>query len=54
MTSTIWVKSDKEGVYDVRCTQFCGTNHYQMKGEITVETPDHFTAWLASAKAAAF
>jgi cytochrome c oxidase subunit 2 len=54
LTSTIWVQANKLGTYDVRCTQFCGTNHYQMKGQITVDTPDDYKTWLASAKAAAF
>ena len=42
------------GSYELRCTQFCGTNHYQMKGQLTVETPEEFQAWLKSSKAAAF
>ncbi len=51
MTSTLWVEPTHVGAYDVRCTQFCGTNHYQMKGEVTVESPDEYKAWLANAKA---
>jgi len=54
VTSTVWVQSDKPGQYDLRCTQFCGTNHYQMKGTLTVESPEEFQAWLKGAKAAAF
>jgi cytochrome c oxidase subunit II len=54
ITSTVWVEVDKPGQYELRCTQFCGTNHYQMKGQLTVESPDEFQAWLKSSKAAAF
>jgi len=54
ITSTVWVKVLKTGQYELRCTQFCGTNHYQMKGQLTVETPDEFQAWLKSSQAAAF
>ena len=54
LTSTVWVQADKTGQYELRCTQFCGTNHYQMKGQLTVDTPEEFQAWLKSAKAAAF
>jgi len=54
ITSSIWVQATKEGNYDLRCTQFCGTNHYQMKGDMTVEKEADFTAWLASKKAEAF
>lgn len=54
MTAEVWVEPTKIGSYDLRCTQFCGTNHYQMKGTLTVDSPDDYKAWLASAKAEAF
>jgi len=54
LTSSVWVQADKTGQYELRCTQFCGTNHYQMKGQLTVESQEEFQAWLKSAKAAAF
>ncbi len=54
ITSTVWVQAAKTGQYDLRCTQFCGTNHYQMKGTLTVESPEEFQAWLKGAKASAF
>jgi cytochrome c oxidase subunit 2 len=54
LTSSVWVQAKRIGQYELRCTQFCGTNHYQMKGQLTVESPEEFQAWLKSAKAAAF
>jgi len=54
IVSTVWVQVDQPGQYELRCTQFCGTNHYQMKGQLTVESPEEFQAWLKSSKAAAF
>lgn len=54
MTSSVWVQATKVGTYELRCTQFCGTNHYQMKGEIIVDTPEDFKAWVDHAKAEAF
>jgi cytochrome c oxidase subunit 2 len=54
LMSTVWVQATKTGSYDVRCTQFCGTNHYQMKGQLVVDSPEDFKAWLESSKAAAF
>ena len=54
LTSTVWVQANKTGQYELRCTQFCGTNHYQMKGQLTVESPEEFQTWLKSSKAAAF
>jgi cytochrome c oxidase subunit II len=54
LTTPIWVEGNKTGTYELRCTQFCGTNHYEMKGLITVDTPEDYKAWLASVKAEAF
>lgn len=51
LTSLVWLQAEKLGTYDLRCTQFCGTNHYQMKGEIIVDKPEDFDAWLKGAKA---
>jgi len=54
LTSLVWLQANKLGTYDIRCTQFCGTNHYQMKAQITVDKPEDYQAWLANAKATAF
>jgi cytochrome c oxidase subunit 2 len=54
LTSLVWLQANKLGTYDIRCTQFCGTNHYQMKAQITVDSPQDYQAWLTNAKAAAF
>ena len=51
---TLWFRADIPGTYQMFCTQFCGTNHYQMKGQITVDTPEDFQAWQKNAKASAF
>lgn len=54
VTSTVWLQATQTGQFDLRCTQFCGTNHYQMKGQLTVETPDEFKAWLTHSKGQEF
>ena len=54
MTIPVWVTPTRKGTYDLRCTQFCGTNHYQMKGQMIVDDPADYEAWLAGAKANAF
>ncbi len=54
ITSSVWVQATKTGSYELRCTQFCGTNHYQMKGQIIVDTPEDFEAWVKNASAEAF
>jgi cytochrome c oxidase subunit 2 len=53
LTAKVWVRA-QPGRYDLRCTQFCGTNHYQMRGLITAEPAEAFKAWLQSAKAESF
>lgn len=54
LTSKIWVQATTSGTYEIRCTQFCGTNHYQMKGHVVVESDEAFAAWLGHAKASDF
>jgi cytochrome c oxidase subunit 2 len=54
LTTRIGVQPTREGVFDLRCAQFCGTNHYQMRGEIVVESAESFAAWQKSAKEAVF
>jgi cytochrome c oxidase subunit 2 len=33
--------------YEIACAQLCGLGHYQMRGYLTVDTPEEFTEWLA-------
>ena len=54
MTTPLWVMATQKGSYDLRCTQFCGTNHYQMKGQMIVEDPADFQTWLSGVKASSF
>src|SRR6202167_2124878 len=44
--STVWFKATTPGVYHIFCTQYCGTNHSQMIGDVVVMTPDDFKKWL--------
>ncbi|HZY62045.1 MAG TPA: cytochrome c oxidase subunit II [Edaphobacter sp.] len=46
--STVWFEATKPGTYHIFCTQYCGTNHSQMIGEVTAMTPDDFQKWLQS------
>jgi cytochrome c oxidase subunit 2 len=46
--STMWFEANQVGTYHLFCTQYCGTNHSQMIGEVVVMTPDDFKQWLAS------
>jgi cytochrome c oxidase subunit II len=46
--STVWFEATTPGTYHLFCTQYCGTNHSQMIGDIVVMTPDDFKRWLDS------
>jgi cytochrome c oxidase subunit 2 len=46
--TTIHTTPDKLGVFDIRCTQFCGLNHAFMVTVGHVVTAQQFTSWLAS------
>ncbi|SFE02122.1 cytochrome c oxidase subunit II [Roseivivax sediminis] len=45
-TSTVWFEATKPGTYPLFCTEYCGTNHAVMTGEVTVMTPADYAAWL--------
>jgi cytochrome c oxidase subunit 2 len=43
--STVWFQATTPGVYHLFCTQYCGTNHSQMIGEVTAMTPADYKKW---------
>jgi cytochrome c oxidase subunit 2 len=45
--TSVWFEATTPGVYHLFCTQYCGTNHSAMIGEVTVLTPDDYKKWLA-------
>ena len=44
--STVWFEATQVGTYHLFCTQYCGTQHSGMVGEITVMTPGDYKKWL--------
>ena len=42
-----WFQADEPGVYPVLCTEFCGTGHSVMRGEVVVLGPDAWARWQA-------
>jgi len=44
---TIWFNATKVGRYHLFCSQYCGTRHSEMRGEVIVMTPSDYQAWLA-------
>jgi cytochrome c oxidase subunit 2 len=45
--TTVWFEATQLGTFHLFCTQYCGTNHSQMIGEVVVMTPDDYRQWLA-------
>ena len=45
--TTVWFEPTQTGTFHLFCTQYCGTNHSQMIGDIVVMTPDDYKSWLA-------
>ena len=44
--TTVWFEATTPGTYHLFCTQYCGTNHSAMIGDIVVLTPDDYKKWL--------
>lgn len=44
---TYWFEPTKPGRYRILCAEYCGTNHSDMGGWVTVMTPSDFERWLA-------
>jgi cytochrome c oxidase subunit 2 len=45
--TTVWFEATQVGKYHLFCTQYCGTNHSAMIGEVDVLTPEDYKKWLA-------
>jgi len=43
--STVWFEATTPGTYHIFCTQYCGTKHSGMIGEVTVLTADEYKKW---------
>jgi len=44
--TSVWFEATEPGTYHLFCTQYCGTEHSHMIGEVTVLTPDDYKKWL--------
>jgi cytochrome c oxidase subunit 2 len=42
----LWFEAQTPGVYHIFCTEYCGTNHAGMIGNVTVLEPAAYQAWL--------
>jgi cytochrome c oxidase subunit 2 len=51
--TTVWFEATTPGTYHLFCTQYCGTDHSHMVGDVVVMTPDDFKKWLDSSTSGA-
>jgi len=45
--TTAWFRATKPGVYHLFCSQYCGSQHSGMIGQVTVMEPAQYEAWLS-------
>jgi cytochrome c oxidase subunit 2 len=43
----LWFQADKAGVFELLCSEYCGTDHSRMTGRIVVMEPADFESWLS-------
>lgn len=46
MYTALWFEADKEGEYQVFCTEYCGTDHSRMLAKLNVVSQAEFEKWL--------
>jgi cytochrome c oxidase subunit 2 len=51
--TTVWFQATTPGTYHLFCTQYCGTNHSAMIGDIVVLKPEDYQKWLAGSTSGA-
>ena len=48
-----WFEATKVGTYEIACSQLCGPSHFNMRGELVVQSEADYSAWLKEQRAAA-
>src|SRR5579872_2110309 len=44
--TSVWFEATTPGTYHLFCTQYCGTEHSHMIGDVVVLTPEDYKKWL--------
>lgn len=45
----MWFKADKPGIFHLFCSEYCGTDHSEMDGTLTIMQPADYQKWLTHA-----
>jgi heme/copper-type cytochrome/quinol oxidase subunit 2 len=48
----IWFEADQDRRYHLFCAEYCGTEHSEMVGWVTVMEPEDYQRWLSASRAA--
>lgn len=48
-----WFEATKPGTYEIACSQLCGPAHFDMRGELVVQSEADYETWLKQARTAA-
>ena len=51
--TSVWFEATTPGTYHLFCTQYCGTDHSHMIGDVVVMTPEDYKNWLNSSTSGA-
>ena len=46
-TTYFWLTPTRTGRFDILCFELCGTGHYAMRGNVVVDNPADYQAWLS-------
>jgi cytochrome c oxidase subunit 2 len=49
VVNRFWVEAKETGEFQIVCAQHCGTNHYKMKGVLTVLSKEDYARWADQA-----
>lgn len=44
--TTVWFEVKEPGVHDIFCTEYCGTGHSMMRGQVIALSPEDYERWL--------
>ncbi|KYF68608.1 cytochrome C oxidase subunit II [Sorangium cellulosum] len=49
--TTAWFEASEPGAYPILCTEYCGTSHSEMRGQVIALEPADYERWLAGGAA---
>ena len=46
-TTFFWLTPIRTGRFDILCFELCGTGHYNMRGNVVVDSAEDYQVWLS-------